>query len=137
MTCFTYQSVLKHLSILDTLTYFCTFPVLILVWLFCVWIVTLCIKNYFWKKWKNIIVILQYLIIFYFIYLKFRGGVKRRTRTCVGDRYIYIFWIKYVWWEYSLFEKYFMKFYKGKFLNYSLLLAVLPWNRLDPDFYGN
>ena len=40
--------------------------------------------------------------------------------------------IKYLSREYSLFEEYLMKFYKGKNSKYSLLLAVLPWNRHDP-----
>ena len=35
-------------------------------------------------------------------------------------------------WEYSCVGEYFIKFYKGKFLKYSLLLAALPRNWLDP-----
>ena len=35
-------------------------------------------------------------------------------------------WIKYVSWEYSLFEEYFMKSKKRMFLIYFLLQAVLP-----------
>ena len=41
-------------------------------------------------------------------------------------------WIKSVSLEYSCDEEYFEEFDKGKMLKYSLLVAVLPQNRLDP-----
>ena len=40
--------------------------------------------------------------------------------------------IKSVSWEYSCDEEYLEEFDKGKILKYSLLLAALPWNLLDP-----
>ena len=42
-------------------------------------------------------------------------------------------WIKSVSWEYSCDDEYLEEFDKGKVLEYSLLLATLPRNRLDPD----
>ena len=45
-----------------------------------------------------------------------------------------IFWIKPVSWEYSCVEEYLIRFSKGKFLRYVLLLFVHPRNRLDPVF---
>ena len=39
--------------------------------------------------------------------------------------------------EFCCAEEYFIKLHKGKFLKYSLLLAVLPQNRLYPvSLYG-
>ena len=37
----------------------------------------------------------------------------------------------------SCVEEYFIEFHKGKILKYSLLLAVLPWNSLDPRIVGH
>ena len=42
-------------------------------------------------------------------------------------------WIKYVSWEYSCDEEYLEEFNKQKILKYSLLLDVLPQNRLEPQ----
>ena len=38
-------------------------------------------------------------------------------------------------WECSYDEEYLGKFDKGEMLKYSLLLAVLPRNRLDPTYF--
>ena len=45
------------------------------------------------------------------------------------------FGIKYVPREYSLFEEYFMKFYKGENLKYSLLLAYCPGTDMIQALY--
>ena len=45
----------------------------------------------------------------------------------------YIIWIKSVSWEYNCDEECLEEFNKGKMLKYSLLLAVLPRNRIDPS----
>ena len=42
-----------------------------------------------------------------------------------------MYWIKSFSWEYSCVEEYFIKSYKGNFLEYSLLLVVIPRNILD------
>ena len=45
-------------------------------------------------------------------------------------------WIKSVSCEYRCDDEYFEEFNKGKILKYSLILVVLPQNRLDPIIFG-
>ena len=46
------------------------------------------------------------------------------------------FGIESVSWEYSCNVEYLKEFDKGKIRKYSLLLAVLPRNRVDPKSLG-
>ena len=54
--------------------------------------------------------------------------------SILGFRFHQFNWIKSVSWEYSCDEEYLEEFDQEKFLTYSLLLAVLPRNRLDPVY---
>ena len=51
--------------------------------------------------------------------------------VCVRCLCMFVSWIKSVSWEYT-YDKSIVEEYKGKILEYSLLLAVLPRNRLHP-----
>ena len=54
-------------------------------------------------------------------------GLKAKITDDIGQ------YIRSVSWEYSCDEEHFEEFDKGKILKYSLLQAVLPRNRLDPN----
>ena len=49
---------------------------------------------------------------------------------------IHWYWIEAGLWEYSCDEEYLEEFNKGKNLKYSILITVIPRNRLDPLYFG-
>ena len=68
--------------------------------------------------------------------LSFTGGLYKVfiKITWLNKLTVQKYRIKLVSWENSCVEKYSIELYKGRILEYSLRLSLLPQNRLDPIF---